>query len=46
MDNAKPPVLAILEESVTGAQTMSPSQLVARIRASGLETAAESTSLC
>lgn len=37
-------LLAILEESVTGAQTMSPSQLVARVRASGLATPAESAS--
>ena len=37
-------LLAILEESVTGVQTMSPSQLVARVRASGLETPAESAS--
>ena len=37
-------LLAILEESVTGAQSMSPSQLVARVRASGLETPAESAS--
>ena len=37
-------LLAILEESVTGAQTMSPSQLVARIRASGLQTPDESAS--
>ena len=37
-------LLAILEESVTGAQTMSPSQLVARVRASGLETPSESAS--
>lgn len=37
-------LLAILEESVTGAQTMSPSQLVTRVRASGLETPLESVS--
>ena len=37
-------LLAILEESVTGARTMSPSQLVARVRASGLETPDESAS--
>ena len=37
-------LLAILEESVTGVQTMSPSQLVARVRASGLETPDESAS--
>ena len=37
-------LLAILEESVTGAQTMSPGQLAARVRASGLETPAESAS--
>jgi len=37
-------LLAILEESVTGTQTMSPSQLVAHVRASGLETPDESAS--
>ena len=37
-------LLAILEESVTGVQTMSPSQLLARIRASGLKTPDESAS--
>jgi len=37
-------LLAILEESVTGVQTMSPSQLAARIRASGLQTPDESAS--
>ena len=37
-------LLAILEESVTGAQTMSPTQLIARVRASGLETPDESAS--
>ena len=35
-------LLAILEESVTGTQTMSPNELVARVRAAGLETPAES----
>lgn len=33
-----------LEESVTGAQSLSPSQLVARVRASGLKTPGESAS--
>lgn len=37
-------LLAILEESVSGAQSLSPRQLAARVRALGLETPDESAS--